>query len=440
VGKNLRHGRRPDAQEERGAVMIRQRVSQWLWAPRTITVTAENLTWFLLAVGLVLRVGEYHSNRPLYMDEVDLVDNIAGWPIFDLHTRLVRNQLAPPGFLVVERAVAHTLGASRSALRFFPLATALAALFLFRDVARRFIDRRAVPIAMGLFAVSDYLLYYASEIKPYSCDLAVALASLSVAARLERERITAARAAVLGMLGAAATWFSFAAPFVLAGAGSYLVGVALARKDWPSALAVATAGLLWAVGFAGCYVVAQRLLSTDQFIWNWWHFAFLPVPPRSIAEAERVFWHLANLFVNPASLHTPLGPLGSALLGLGLSLAGSVALARTRIGHLYLLVAPAALVLAASSLHKYPFHGRLVMFLVPSILLLVAHGVTAVGNWTARPVIYPMLGVLFFYPAIEALDHQDRPRVRGYSPHGDLRPDLLQYLESRASRIPGVGR
>ena len=48
---------------------------------------------------------------------------------------------------------------------------------------------RAVPIAMGLFALSDWLIYYSAEIKQYSCDLLLTLAALLLAAgRSERSR------------------------------------------------------------------------------------------------------------------------------------------------------------------------------------------------------------------------------------------------------------
>ncbi len=47
-----------------------------------------------------------------------------------------------------------------------------------RSAARRYLDRRAVPLAVGLLALGDHLLYYSAEIKQYSCDLVMALAAL----------------------------------------------------------------------------------------------------------------------------------------------------------------------------------------------------------------------------------------------------------------------
>ena len=64
-----------------------------------------------------------------------------------------------------------------------------------------------------------------------------------------------------------------------------------------------------------------RVASNSQqgrFIWDWWDFAFLPIPPRSLADLERIFWHVLNIFNSPAWVVTPLGVLGSAFVALGL--------------------------------------------------------------------------------------------------------------------------
>ena len=43
------------------------------------------------------------------------------------------------------------------------------------SVARRYLTAAAVPIAVGLFALTDWILYYSVEIKQYSSDAALAL-------------------------------------------------------------------------------------------------------------------------------------------------------------------------------------------------------------------------------------------------------------------------
>ena len=103
-------------------------------------------------------------------------------PVFDFHTTLTEYQLAPPGFLVLERMLVRLPGSDVMAARGFPMTCGVASMFLFRAAARRFLLPHAVPIAVGLFALSDWLIYYSSEMKQYSCDLALTLVALLLAA------------------------------------------------------------------------------------------------------------------------------------------------------------------------------------------------------------------------------------------------------------------
>ena len=100
-------------------------------------------------------------------------------------------------------------------------------------------------------------------------------------------------------------------------------------------------------------------------------------------------------------------------------------------GGLYLLAAPAACVLAASVLRQYPFHGRLLIFLVPSVQMLVSQGAAALTR-RGGPRLTGALGIfLLLQPVYDALSHQFvRPLNHdSFDSHGDLRPDLLDYLD-----------
>ena len=64
--------------------------------------------------------------------------------------------------------------------------------------------------------------------------------------------------------------------------GTYLAAKAVIRHDWKKMPGLAGIGLLWVASFAACYVISHRILSKEDFIWKWWDFAFLPIPPRSL--------------------------------------------------------------------------------------------------------------------------------------------------------------
>ena len=129
-----------------------------------------------MGLGVFLRVIVYLSDRPFWMDEASLWGNLAGKPILDFSEPLAGDQLAPLGFLIAQRALMSVLGTSRYASRLLPLACGLISLFLFARLARRILPRRPALIALVLFSFSDDLIYYSSELKPYSLDLAIGLA------------------------------------------------------------------------------------------------------------------------------------------------------------------------------------------------------------------------------------------------------------------------
>jgi hypothetical protein len=278
------------------------------------------------------------------------------------------------------------------------------------------------------------LIYYAVEIKQYCSDTTLTLVALllaSAAAGLSRRRLV-----VLAGFGAVGVWFSHPLAMVLGAVGTYLAGKAAIRHDWKKMSGVVGMSLLWAASFAACFFVSRRILSKDQFIWNWWDFAFLPIPPRSLADLSRDFWQVINIFNSPAWVVTPLGVLASAFLAMGLYLIGSLSLGLRWRGGLYLLVAPLLFTLAASALHQYPFHGRLLLFLVPTIHLLVAEGAEALTR-KGGVILTVALGLFLLVQPARAVSWNRLIAKRnhgGYDSHGDLLPDLLDYLERTRSR------
>jgi hypothetical protein len=416
----------------------------WLTKPRRYRVTVETWTWLAVAAGAIVRLLEYATFRRLYMDEESLLENLEALSIFDFRTVLTEYQLAPPGFLVLERLMVRLPWNDVLEARLFPLIFGIASMFLFRSTARRYLSPRAVPIATGLFALADWLIYYSAEIKQYSCDLMLTLIALQLAvwvgSESEPESSSAPRRlmAIAGF-GVVGVWFSYPMVLVLAGVGTYLIAVAASRKAWGQFLGLAAIGMAWVASAAACYEISHRILSKERFIWDWWDFAFLPIPPRTFADVAKTFLAILNAFDSPASLLTPLGVVPSALLAMGLFLLGGVVLLRRWPGGLYLLASPILFALAASALHQYPFHGRLLIFLIPPIHMLVGEGAVALTRRGGRWLTPLMAALLLFQPASDVLWQLfiPRPKHAGYDSHGDLRPDLLDYLEAQpAPRRP----
>ena len=208
----------------------------------------------------------------------------------------------------MEWAAYRTLGNNPYALRLFPLVCGIASLFLFHRVARRFLRPRDVWIAVALFAVSDDLIYFASELKQYSTDVAAGLVCTLMGMETAARPATRGRVVALAAAGATIVWFSHPSVFVLAGVGTVLLVSGVAEGGWRGALIPSALGLAWVASFAAVYAVSMEQLGHRRDMWAFWEFAFPPMPPASLWDATWVLRRFVYLFVNPLNFKTPLDP------------------------------------------------------------------------------------------------------------------------------------
>ena len=168
----------------------------------------------IIALGIVLRVVQYVHNRSLWADEVLLALNISQRSLTDLFVSLDRNQVAPFGFLLVERWIVLLLGNGERALRLIPLVAGLAAVPLFWALSRRVMDRTAARGALAMFSLAQPLIYLTSEVKQYSTDICVAIVVMWLALLVADRRPTRREVVTGAVVGAAAGWISHPAAFV----------------------------------------------------------------------------------------------------------------------------------------------------------------------------------------------------------------------------------
>jgi len=140
-------------------------------------------TWSLVAFGAVLRLWQFAGGASLYLDEVSIGRNITERSYRALLAPLDYAQVAPPGWLLVERFLWTSLGTDWS-LRLISIVAALWSLLLFRAVARRVLRGVALPFAMGCFAPGVPFLLYGAIVKSYSLDVALTFALQLMALRL----------------------------------------------------------------------------------------------------------------------------------------------------------------------------------------------------------------------------------------------------------------
>lgn len=397
-------------------------------AARSETTAISLPLWIILSGGILLRFIPYLFNRSLWLDESMLALNIVNRNFTQLLTQpLQYDQAAPLLFLAIEKASVLAFGSSEYALRLFPFLCGVLSLFLFHRLAKLCLAPRAVPIALSLFAIAGPLIYYSSEVKPYSSDVAVALLLSWAAVYCLSHDVSTPLFVAFGLLGLASIWLSYPAVFVLVGiaAGELVSSLGLVRERWrvkiPRLVIIASA---WAVSFAACYFVSLRHPVNNRNLLFEWRTAFIPLPLLSFHAAKWFVTTFFDIFRSPGGLE----PAGLAALSF---LVGCVAMFSAKRKELFILIFPALATLIAAGAHKYPFNGRVLLFIVPALLLLAAQGADRIWVLTAdrsRFVGPCFLVLLFLHPLL-------------FSTYGLVKPNAstLPLGVEAATVPPGVG-
>lgn len=387
------------------------------------------LTLAALGSGVLLRLLQYAVNRSLWLDEALLASSILSRGFADLAEPLRYGQTAPYGFLLLVRAAVELLGESEYALRIVPLAGGLAALLVFAVLARRSLQDVDFVVAVGLFALSPFLIYYSSEVKQYSLDVLISTSLLLLAfGAIGERRHSAASLVPLTLVGMIGVWLSQPSIFILASIGMVLAFRQVLTKDWRSFLQLGVMGSVWLFSFAGAHAVSNRGLADREYMEAFWRVGFWPLPPTSAAEWLWLPQALIRLLREPLGLlsDNPVDSLPMVLGGgLALLVGCAVAWRRDRAWAAICLL-PFLLVLCASAGKLYPFGGqfvtggRVLLFLLPIAFLLMAEG----AGYLVRKVrllggaaILLMIGPFLYYGAVSV------PHVRA-----EVKP-LLEYVQ-----------
>lgn len=389
------------------------------------------LHWSIISIGVALRLIQYFLNRSLWIDEAFLALNITERSLPELLFQpLAYNQAAPIGFLLLEKLVTQGLGSSEYALRFVPLIAGIASLFLFYAVAKWFSRSLTVTIALALFAISDRLIYFSSELKQYSSDVAIALLLFWAITRFEA-RMTVLSSILVGILGAIAIWFSHPAVFVLAELGSILAIENFIHQQWLKLSKIAAACSLWAVSFVSFYWISLKPLTQNEVLSDSWGSkgTFMPLPPLSLSDFRWFIDTFFEVFRNPLGFYLA----GIAALAFMIGLTTSFAKKRKKV---LWLISPILVTLIASGLNKYPFREQLLLFIIPFVLLLIAEGVQETITQTQQKISIisiSLIILLFIHPVCSAALNLVNPN-NAQHPFQRVREDIkpvLAYLNQQ---------
>lgn len=368
----------------------------------------------IIGFGGFLRIHQYLYNRSLWLDEAMLAVNIVDRSFSELLEPLAYRQNAPIGFLIIEKLSVTLFGPNELALRLPPLIFGIISLILFYEVAKLSLKPSFMLLALVIFAISNPLIYYSSEIKQYSADVVAALIIYLGIYQIKTENISWLKSIILGILSGLILWFSYPSIFILATGAIYLTYFYLTQKSRYDCFKLLLIYSIFILSFAILYYYfLNRSVGELNNSWDWKGF-FAPLPFFSpISEILR--WYLKsfnNIFISPGGL------TNSGLAGM-LFLTGCYALFLANKSRLFIFLLPILLTLVASSLQKYPFStntdfipgGRFILFLTPILFILIAKGVEYFQKRNHKIIVAFMVIILLLSPLITTLNYIKKPRV-----------------------------
>ena len=392
-------------------------VDRWRW-----------LAYASIAIGVAVRGWQYAGGASIWVDEATIARNILDRGLIELLARpLDYGQFAPPLFLALVDASTHLFGISELSVRLLPFVTGVVTLPVFHAFARRMLPAAEAVLATLLVATAVPLILFSANLKQYAPDVLAVVGIALLAAGHVHRPLTWRRALLLILAGLLTVGVSSGAVFMLVPAGVLLAWSALAPPadrprrpwrlvaDWPMRMAI-VAG--WALA-TGAAVAWSQLHTTDVgrvYMDLFWARGFVP---RELSRMPEWFW---------ASLRREFGGTGGAYSGTlkyapeqfvaALFLVGGIVTAWRRVAvEVALLLAPIALALAAALAAVYPFRGRVILFLLPLMLILVVRGAASIAALATRRYA-PIVAAAFLLPiAVHALWEnplpQDEQRMRG---------------------------
>jgi len=379
----------------------------------------------ILVLGIIFRVGQYAYNRSLTEGEAPLAMNILERSYAQLAKPLSYVQAAPVGFLFMQKFMVSTFGNNEYALRFIPLIAGILALFLFYYAARVFLESTGLLIALALFAVNDQLIYFASEIKQYSTDVMFATALLLLSLWVIKKGYRIISLILFGLLSGIAIWFSHPSLFVSAALFCVILIALLRDRQTRSMPWLVIATLIAVFSWLANDMIIIAAASRQGELLSFWQHSFMPLPPLSFTDIGWIVFAVMRIFKNPGGFSAY-----DALIAACACLTGLVVFWRTKKRYALILVLPVLLTFFASGFHVYPFEGRLLLFTVPFIAVMIAAGTDKVREMFSP--VSKTAGALFValilaYPVGSACFHLVKPRAPE-----ELRP-VLAALQIKRS-------
>lgn len=314
----------------------------------------------IFMVGIVLRIAFYLKNPSLWVDEASLVSNILEKSYIELFKGLDYLQVSPPGFTVLVKSLTvfispESLYAKDLVLRFLPFISGILAIPVFYSLLKLVFENNKTALiwAFALFVFNPATIVYSTQLKQYSTELLISVVLLWSFCKI----IKSAQARFVDMvLMFIAPWFSYSSFFILV-AGLICVFLKKRKEFLKISFFVFLSGVIF-------YIVSLKSVWNTNYsgmdlYWNnyyaFWEFQ----------HPTRIFYRLGDIFTQEKLL--------SFCIGSGIIFSYfKYCFSKEDILKKILILSPLSMVIIFSYFHLYPMNARLMLFLLPTLVILLA--------------------------------------------------------------------
>jgi len=396
--------------------------------------------WLLLVfiTGAGLSSIQFFGHSSMWFDELTCALNVQHHTYYQLTTQsLDYNQVAPVGFLLLEKFATTLFGENDFAFRFFPWIWSLVSLVFFLDVAKHFFKGPLLVAVFILFAGSVSHWFYAGEAKQYSGDITAALFLVWSALQLTKEKIKQSTVGLIVGLGSVLILSSLPAiviaPFVLIiiFIGIYKKNISISKKYFLIISICWALACIWGAYYAK-FVISGKVSGAMSAYWS---RGFAPLDSfggylkwiyKTLADELSYFLTFWMTDVVP-----PITIVSKILLLL--SIPGIIFLSKKYKAATLILFSPLLVALFLSTARILPFDNRVSIYATWPFIISGIAGIAALHNWLPllfRTVVSSTVSLLIALPIIliTIVKPSERPPFNGQSSQPVLR-ELKKQLQ-----------
>ncbi|MBU0468234.1 MAG: glycosyltransferase family 39 protein [Candidatus Omnitrophica bacterium] len=375
----------------------------------------------IISLGVLFRVKLYLENHSVWLDEAVTTVSIGSRTFSEILTRFdIFPEFAKPpiGFELIEKLSITLFGNNEYAFRLFPLLSGIGSLLLFYLIVKKLFCKEIQKVSLIFFAVCDPLIQYCGDTKPYSSDVLMALILIYVFINVRKAGLGLKNILLLGLSGGLIIWISSACIFILTALGLTATTMALIDKKWKELISVLPVFVIWLFSFIFLYKISLSDMVHGESLKATWVGAFGPTTIFSFATLSWLREVFFEMFKYPGGMYFAKLPFHIGVLGSLIFFVGCWQLFKKDKESFFIFVGPVLITLFAALIGKYPFRGRVILFLVPSIIVVLSASVNFKIKKASRisSVIALVIAYVLLYQPFMTAIHKLK-RGRGGSEH-----------------------